>query len=106
MKFFSKKEPYQYKILEKYKIDIEKTNQTFLYSSNATDNWRGREFCELVAGNKDYLFYAYRTYSDGNGGYILRQDKIKPKNVVFLVKIKSLTAFFTIISSKLITVAS
>lgn len=83
MGLFSKKEPYEYKVLEKYKIDIERTNRAFQENKTSKESWKGREYCELVAENDAYQFYGYRTYSDHSGGYILRREKRNPKNIVF-----------------------
>lgn len=94
MGLFSKKEPYQYKVLERYKIDIEKTNELFQSGQTNTESWKDREFCELVAQDNLYKFYGYRTYSDHSGGYILRQEKKKPKNVVFFGDNKQLNCIF------------
>lgn len=94
MGLFSKKEPYQYKVLERYKIDIEKTNQLFQSGQTNTESWKGREFCELVAEDSQYRFYGYRTHSDHSGGYILRQEKQNPKKVVFFGDNKQMNCVF------------
>lgn len=79
MGLFKQKPPYSCKILERYKIDIEKTNQFYKQGRITEETFGEREYCELVAESNDYRFYNYRTYSDGSGGYILRQEKASPK---------------------------
>lgn len=83
MGLFKQKPPYSCKILERYKIDIEKTNQFYKQGRITEESFGEREYCELVAESNDYRFYNYRTYSDGSGGYILRQEKASPKKVVY-----------------------
>lgn len=82
---FLNKEPYECKILETYKIDIEKTNNIYKTNNPNGKSELGtqREYCELIAESSEYNFYSYRTYSDGSGGYVLRQDKQNPMNVVY-----------------------
>ncbi len=94
MGLFSKKEPYEYKVLEKYKIDIESTNRAFQENKTSKESWGGREYCELVAENNAYQFYGYRTYSDHSGGYILRREKRNPKNIVFFGENKIFNCVF------------
>ena len=76
--FFKPKEIYQYKILEKYKIDIEETNRL-----HETGKTQARDYCKLIAKDGQYFFYGYKTHSDGSGGYVLRQEIRNPKHVVF-----------------------
>ena len=83
MGLFKQKPPYSCKILERYKIDIEKTNQFYKQGRITEESFGEREYCELVAESNDYRFYNYRTYSDGSGGYILRQEKASPKKIVY-----------------------
>lgn len=82
---FLNKEPYECKILEAYKIDIEKTNSIYKVNNSREEPelLTKREYCELIAESNKYNFYSYRTYSDGSGGYVLRQDKQNPMNVVY-----------------------
>ena len=82
---FLHKEPYECKMLETYKIDIEKTNNIYKANNPNGKSELGtqREYCELIAESSEYNFYSYRTYSDGSGGYVLRQDKQNPMNVVY-----------------------
>lgn len=94
MGLFSKKEPYQCKILEKYKIDIEKTNQAFQRGENKRQPWEGTERCDFVGESEFYHFYRYRTYPDFSGGYILRREKSKPKNVVYFGENKIFNCVF------------
>ena len=69
------KKIYQHKMLERCKVDLEEA----LRQSGTEDN----NHCGLVAESKEYLFYRYAAYSDGSGGYILRRNKAKPKEIVF-----------------------
>ena len=94
MGMIKRKEPYKCKILEKYKIDIEKTNQLYKPGDSARDNIYGREYCELIAESNDYRFYSYRTCTDGSGGYVLRQEKKAPKNVVYFGGCKRFNCVF------------
>ena len=87
------KEPYNCKILERYRINIEKTNQEF-ENSGAKSILGGREYCELVAEDNKYRFYSYRTYSDGSGGYLLRQEKTSPRKIVFFGSCKIFNRIF------------
>ena len=94
MGLFSRKEIYKYKVLQKYKIDIESTNRAFQENKTSDKDWRGREYCELVAENDNYQFYGYKTYSDHSGGYILRREKRNPKNIVFFGESKVFNCAF------------
>ena len=69
------KKIYQHKMLERCKVDLEEA----LRQSGTEYN----NHCGLVAESKEYLFYRYAAYSDGSGGYILRSNKAKPKEIVF-----------------------
>lgn len=85
--FFKSKDISNCEILEKYKIDIDDVNR--LYRIGLPSSQSGpREYCELVAKDNRYNFYGYRTYSDGSGGYILRQEIKNQKKVVFFGKCK------------------
>ena len=81
---FKKKEHYNYKMLEKVKIDIEKTNKRFARKS--VNNSEPREYCQIVCESDEYRFYSYQTYSDGSGGYLLRQSKSQPSDIVYFGK--------------------
>ena len=94
MLFFKKTDIYRCKILDRYKIDIEKTNQLYLEKYSVEKHFIMREYCELVAESEDYRFYGYLTYSDRSGGSILRQDKSKPKNVAYFGKNKTFNIVF------------
>ena len=96
MSLFKRKEPYLCEILDRYRIDIEKTNQIFKTGRFTEDDilLHGREYCEPVAESDDYLFYNYRIYPDGSGGYILRQEKAAPKKIVYFGSCKSHNCVF------------
>ena len=94
MGLFKQKPPYSCKILERYKIDIEKTNQFYKEGRITEESFGKREYCELVAESNDYRFYSYQTYSDGSGGYILRQEKSAPKKVVYFGECKKFNCVF------------
>ncbi len=94
MGLFKQKPPYSCKILERYKIDIEKTNEFYKQGRITEETFGEREYCELVAESNDYRFYSYRTYSDGSGGYILRQEKASPKKVVYFGNCKKFNCVF------------
>lgn len=94
MGLFKQKPPYSCKILERYKIDIEKTNQFYKEGRITEETFGKREYCELVAESNDYRFYSYQTYSDGSGGYILRQEKTSPKKVVYFGECKKFNCVF------------
>lgn len=63
---FKKKEIYQYKPLERVK-DID-------YTGND---------CKEVARDNSYIYYRYKGYSDGSGGYILRREIGDQNKLVF-----------------------
>lgn len=77
------REMYMYDYLERYDINIEKTNRRFLENQKKNIHWTGeRKYCSLVAETEHYRFYRYLGYEDGSGGYILRQNKKKPWRVI------------------------
>ena len=77
------RELYMYHYLERYDVNIEKTNRRFDENNKRCYDWGGRrKYCTLVAETKKYRFYRYLDYKDGSGGYILRQDKKKPRRVI------------------------
>lgn len=77
------RELYMYDYLERYDISIERTNRRFDENNKRCYDWGGRrKYCTLVAETKKYRFYRYLDYQDGNGGYVLRQDKKKPHRVI------------------------
>ena len=84
---------YEYKILERYPINIEKCNQIYV-ESGCTESYKGREYCELIDESEEYRFYSYLTCSDGSGGYVLRQDKSVPDEVVYFGKNKRFNCVF------------
>lgn len=91
-----KQEPksiYEYKILERFPINIEKCNQIYV-ESGCTESYKGREYCELIDESEEYRFYSYLTCSDGSGGYVLRQDKSVPDEVVYFGKNKQFNCVF------------
>lgn len=76
------KELYEYDMLEKVRVNIKKINKKF--QKNPIQNYWGEdEVCLLIGESEKYNFYSYRTYLDGSGGYVLRQDKKKTRKVFF-----------------------
>lgn len=94
MALFKKKELYECNILERYRINIEKTNRLYSQGKLRQNTWEGRKFCELVAESDFYRFYSYLSYSDNSGGYILRQDKNAIRNVVYFGKSQKYNCVF------------
>lgn len=94
MGLFSKKEIYQYKLLERYWIDIEEVNKRFNSDPKANTKYLQRDYCELVAESSKYMFYRYLAYEDGSGGYILRQTKSNPSYVVYFGESKYFNIVF------------
>lgn len=88
------KEPYEYKILEKYPIDIAATNRLFEQKNLPDRIGRGRECCERIGESLRYIFYRYRSHSDGSGGYILRQAKDSSKDVVYFGTSQAMQCIF------------
>lgn len=84
---------FRYKILEPYPIDIEKTNQAYAAAPHEKGGSE-REYCEIIAENDEYRFYTYQTYSDGSGGYILRQEKNPSAEVVYFGEKKKYNCLF------------
>lgn len=94
MFFWKKTDIYKCKILDRYKINIEKTNRLYLEEHSTEKEFINREYCEIIAESEDYNFYRYLTCSDCIGGFILRQDKNKPKNVVYFGKNRAFNIVF------------
>lgn len=70
MGLFGSKPIYKCRILEKYKIDIEKEN------------------CDLVGETAQYRVYCFKADSTSST-YLLRQEKLNPKKVVYLGQAKN-----------------
>lgn len=85
-KLFKTKKIYEYKPMEKVKIDID--------AALNNPSPKNREYCKLFAETNEYNFYMYEAYSDESGGYVLRQRKSKPKDIVFLGNHKQLACVF------------
>lgn len=83
MALFKKKEVHKYKVMERYRIDISKTNRLYNEGKSKEGSWGRREFCHVIAEGQKYIFYGYRTFEDGSGGYVLRQEKDNPRKIVF-----------------------
>lgn len=77
------RELYMYKYLERYDINIEKVNRRFDENNPRCYDVDRRKYCTLVAETKKYRFYRYLDNRDGCCGYILRQNKKKPRRIVF-----------------------
>ena len=76
------KKIYEYDMLERYAIDVEKTNAEF-HNKTDINEYDEQEYCKLIGETEKYMFYSYKTYTDGSGGYILRQEKERPEIVVY-----------------------
>ena len=74
MGLFRHKALYKYEMLERFKIDIKK------FRENAEEG----EHCTLIGETNLYNIYVIRQNSSGSREYILRQEKIAPKKVVYL----------------------
>jgi len=85
-----------YEILQPYKIDIEKVNRLYQsIAASAEFNFgMRREYCELIMESSDYNFYSYRSFPDGSGGDLLRQNKKDPSNVVYFGEHKTFNCIF------------
>lgn len=94
MRLFQKKEIYDFKLLQKCNIDIAKINEGFLKNGKTCDSQEEHEYCILVGESKNYYFWAYKTRENGRGGYILRQEKCAPNNVVFFGKNEDFACVF------------
>lgn len=91
-----KREPksiYEYSILEKCPIDIEKTNQSYAVANHANE-YSEREYCDFIDENNEYRFYTYLTYSDGSGGHVLMQEKEASSEVFYFGKSKKFNRLF------------
>ena len=76
------RELYMYKYLERYDINIEKTNRRYEGNPQKYTVIGKRKYCSLLVETKKYYFYRYLDYEDGDGGIILRQDKKRPRRVI------------------------
>ena len=86
MGIFIKKSMYNYKPLERVKIDIEAVNSAFLAKEQKLSSYEAKEYCEFIGETKDYRIYIYQRTVAGSGGYFLRQEKVTPKKVAYLGK--------------------
>ena len=81
MGLFSPKPIYKYKMLEKYKVDIEQENEEF----RRTDSHHRLARYKLIGETPLYHIYSF---FDGDN-YLLRQEKANPKKVVFFGNAKT-----------------
>ena len=84
MRLFGKKSMYDYKPLERVKIDIDKVNSKFLATNPKLDSYEAKEYCELIGETNSYRVYIYQRTVSGFDGFLLRQDKASPKKVAYL----------------------
>ena len=89
MGLFGKKPLYKYKPLEKYKVDIEKENEEF----RKTDPYHRMVKYEVVGETSKYTIYCFKADATSEK-YLLRQEKCKAKNVVFLGRAKTNMCIF------------
>ena len=78
MGLFWKKPIYKCDILEQYSLNIEKFNEKVAQSGSLLD------YCRPIGENAKYRIYLYRDNSISSFEYILRQEKLSPKKVVYL----------------------
>ena len=91
---FFKKDIFEYKILERYKIDIAKTNRNFRDTPQSKGLPQKREYCEKIGESEKYIFYSYLSYNDGSGGYVLRASKEDPRNIVYFGENKKFSCIY------------
>lgn len=84
MGLFMKKALYNYKPLERVRIDIDKVNEQFAEIDPALRSREPREYCEFIGETDSYRIYAYQRKASGSGGYFLRQEKASPRRVAYL----------------------
>ena len=91
-----KKDIFEYNMLERVRINIEKKNEKYLKNRTGEDYeyYMQRDYCELILETEEFNFYTYMNYGDGGGGYILRQEKSKKKNIVFFGESQRLNCIF------------
>lgn len=78
MSLFWKKPIYKCDILERYNLNIEKFNAT------ATQSQPQRNYCRLIGENNKYNVYLFRDSSIASQDYLLRQEKLSPRKIVYL----------------------
>lgn len=89
MGLFGKKPIYRYKMFEKYKINIEQTNASFVSSNIKLNDYDVKEYCKKIGETSKYNIYVYQQQVNGMGGYLLRQEKAAPRKVVFMGQAKN-----------------
>ena len=99
MGIFKKKEPYDCKILERYRINIGKTNLEFMNKRNSNISHGHQAHCEFLVEDDNYRFYNYNIYSyvlcsDFDHGWVLRQDKKHPRRTVYFGRNKTFNCVF------------
>lgn len=79
------KKIWDYKILEKYEIDIEKINEIFQNADPQLKQLKRIEYCEFLGETNTYRIYIYH-YPNGSycHKYLLRQEKAHLENIVYL----------------------
>lgn len=73
MGLFKKKPIYKYKKLQRCKVNVDKTDG----------------YCELLGSTDKYNVYVYSDQKADTQKYLLRQDRAKPKKVVYMGQAKS-----------------
>ena len=89
MGLFSKKPIYQYDILDRYNINIEKFN------ANASKSFPQLDYCRLLGETNRYNIFVFRDTNIAiHKKYLLRQDKAAPKKVVYLGEAQKFNCVF------------
>lgn len=86
---------FEYDDLERYRINIEKINRRYEENPEKCTIWGDcQKYCKLFAETDEHRFYQYLAYKDGSGGYILRQEKKKPRRVCYFGQYKGYTCAY------------
>lgn len=103
MGLFGKKPMYEYKPMQRVRINIDKVNAKFLATNPKLKSYEEKEYCELIGETSNYRIYIYQRKAGDYDGYFLRQDKASPKKVSYL---GSARKHYCVFYNKLFTINS